>query len=153
MNELSASSRKRYDVVIVGGAVIGSSVACFLGNNPDFDGSILVVEKDPTYEFSSTAHTNSCMRQQFSAEINIRISKFAADYVKNLRHYLGDDPRVLDLAFHSYGYMYLADNDAFADNLRAAQKIQQACGAPHACCIFWAARKLSANASLSARYI
>ena len=69
------------------------------------------------------------MRQQFSAEINIRISKFAADYVKNLRHYLGDDPRVLDLAFHSYGYMYLADNDAFADNLRAAQKIQQACGA------------------------
>ena len=48
MNELSTSSRKRYDVAIVGGAVIGSSVACFLGNNPDFDGSILVVEKDPT---------------------------------------------------------------------------------------------------------
>ena len=69
------------------------------------------------------------MRQQFSAEINIRISQFAADYVKNLRHYLGDDPRVPDLAFHSYGYMYLADNDAFADNLRATQKIQQACGA------------------------
>lgn len=83
MNELSTSSRKRYDVVIVGGAVIRSSVACFLGNNPDFDGSILVVEKDPTYEFTSTAHTNSCMRQQFSAEINIQISKFAADYVKS----------------------------------------------------------------------
>ncbi len=55
MNELSTSSRKRYDVAIVGGAVIGSSVACFLGNNPDFDGSILVVEKDPTYEFTPTA--------------------------------------------------------------------------------------------------
>jgi len=122
-------SRDSYDVVIVGGAVIGSSVACFLGNNPDFDGSILVVERDSTYEFTSTAHTNSCMRQQFSAEINIRISQFAADYVKNLRQYLGDDPRVPELAFHSYGYMYMAGDEAFADALRAAQKIQQACGA------------------------
>lgn len=126
---LSTPSRTTYDVVIVGGAVIGSSVACFLGNNPDFNGSILVVEKDPTYEFTSTAHTNSCMRQQFSAEINIRISQFAADYVKNLRQYLSNDPRVPELAFHSYGYMYLADNEASADDLREAQKIQQACGA------------------------
>ena len=58
-----------YDVVIVGGAMFGSSVAWFLASNPDFDGSILVVEKDPSYEFTSTAHTNSCMRQQFSREI------------------------------------------------------------------------------------
>jgi glycine/D-amino acid oxidase-like deaminating enzyme len=52
-----------YDVIIVGGAMYGSSVAWFLADNPEFDGSILVVEKDPTYEFTSTAHTNSCMRQ------------------------------------------------------------------------------------------
>lgn len=129
MNTTTTPTRRSYDVVIVGGAVIGSSVACFLGNNPDFDGSVLVVEKDPTYEFTSTAHTNSCMRQQFSAEINIRISQFAADYVKNLRYYLDDDPRVPELAFHSYGYMYLADNEAFANVLRESQKIQQACGA------------------------
>ena len=74
-----------YDVVIVGGAMYGSSVAWFLSDNPDFDGSILVVEKDPTYEFTSTAHTNSCMRQQFSNEINVRISQFAAEFVKNFR--------------------------------------------------------------------
>ena len=67
-----------YDVVIVGGAMYGSSVAWFLADNPDFDGSILVVERDPTYEFTSTAHTNSCMRQQFSREINVRFSQFAA---------------------------------------------------------------------------
>ena len=29
-----------YDVVIVGGAVIGSAVAYFLAANPDFDGAI-----------------------------------------------------------------------------------------------------------------
>ncbi len=119
----------RYDVVIVGGAMLGSSVAWFLSDNPDFDGSILVVERDPTYEFSSTAHTNSCMRQQFSAEINVRISQFAADFVKNFQSYMGNDPRVPELVLQSYGYMYLADNQVFADQLKELQKIQAACGA------------------------
>lgn len=119
----------RYDVVIVGGAIYGSSVAWFLANNPDFDGSILVVERDPGYSSCSTAHTNSCMRQQFSQEINVRVSQFAADFVKNFRERLDNDPRVPDLPFHSYGYMYLADNDAFADVLRESQKVQSSCGA------------------------
>jgi len=74
-----------YDVVIVGGAMLGSSTAWFTSSNPDFDGSILVVERDPTYEFTSTSHTNSCMRQQFSAAINVQISQFAAEFVKNFQ--------------------------------------------------------------------
>ena len=118
-----------YDVVIVGGAMYGSSVAWFLADNPDFDGSILVVERDPTYEFTSTAHTNSCMRQQFSREINVRISQFAAEFVKNFRRFMGDDPRVPEVVLQSFGYMYLADNEAFAAVLRESQKIQEACGA------------------------
>jgi len=118
-----------YNVVIIGGAMLGSSVAWFLSSNPDFDGRILVVEKDPSYEFSATARTNSCMRQQFSTEVNIRISQFGADYVKNFRDYLGGDPEVPDLPFQSYGYMYLADSEAFASVLRESQRIQLACGA------------------------
>ncbi len=86
----AAPKRTRYDVVIVGGAMYGSSIAWFLSDNPDFDGSVLVVERDPTYEFSSTAHTNSCMRQQFTARINVQISQFAAHFVKNFREYLGN---------------------------------------------------------------
>ena len=132
MNEKSIGNLpalQSYDVVIVGGAMYGSSVAWFLANNEDFNGSVLVVEKDPTYEFTSTAHTNSCMRQQFSNEINVRISQFAAEFVKNFRHHMGDDPRVPDLLLQSYGYMYLADNEAFADVLRTNQKLQAACGA------------------------
>ena len=118
-----------YDVIIVGGAMYGSSIAWFLSDHPDFDGSVLVVERDPTYEWSSTSHTNSCMRQQFSAPINIKISQFAADFVKNFRAYMGGDTRVPDLALQSYGYMYLADNVAFAAELAAGQKIQEANGA------------------------
>lgn len=126
---LQTPKQSSYDVVIVGGAMYGSSVAWFLANNPDFDGSILVVEKDPSYEFTSTAHTNSCMRQQFSNEVNIRISQFAAEFVKNFRQFMGNDERVPDLLLQSYGYMYLADNQAFADTLQESQKVQSSLGA------------------------
>ena len=119
----SSPRRTSYDVVIVGGAIMGSATAWFLAQNPDFDGSILVVERDPGYGQSSTAHTNSCMRQQFSTELNIHISQFAADFVKNLRSYMGDE-RVPELGIQNYGYMYLADNDEFGALLRANQKIQ-----------------------------
>ena len=118
-----------YDVVIVGGAMYGSSVSWFLADNPDFNGSILVVERDPTYEFTSTARTNSCMRQQFSQEINVKVSQFAAQYVKNFREFMGGDERVPHLPLHNFGYMYLADNDAFATVLKTNQKVQVACGA------------------------
>ena len=119
-----APAKTSYDVVIVGGAMYGSSVAWFLTDNPDFDGSILVVERDPTYEFTSTSHTNSCMRQQFSAAINVKVSQFAADFVKNFRTYMGGDTRVPDLRLQSYGYMYLADNEDFAATLRESRKFK-----------------------------
>ncbi|KMW58646.1 hypothetical protein AIOL_003624 [Candidatus Rhodobacter oscarellae] len=118
-----------YDVIIIGGAIMGSSTAWFLTDNRDFDGSVLVVERDPSFEACSTAHTNSCVRQQFSEELNVRISQFTADFVKNLRAHMGGDERVPELGIQSYGYMYLADNEGFADVLRANQKVQLDCGA------------------------
>lgn len=108
---------------------MGSSTAWFLLDNPDFDGSILVIEKDLTYEFCSTSHTNSCIRQQFSTEINIRCSQFAADFVKNLRHHMSGDPRVPELSIQNYGYMYLADNEEAARALRESYDVQKSAGA------------------------
>jgi glycine/D-amino acid oxidase-like deaminating enzyme len=118
----------KYDVVIVGGAIMGSSAAWFLTNDPTFDGRVLVVERDPSYQFSSTAHTNSCMRQQFSAKLNVQISQFAADFVKNLPERIGDE-RVPKQVIQNYGYMYLADNEAFAQALRDNQIVQLEAGA------------------------
>jgi glycine/D-amino acid oxidase-like deaminating enzyme len=117
-----------YDVVIIGGAIMGSSTAWFLTENPDFNGSVLVVERDTSYQNSSTAHTNSCMRQQFSAKLNVQISQFAADFVKNLPERIGDD-RVPAQIIQNYGYMYLADNKGFADVLRESQQVQLDAGA------------------------
>ena len=122
-------SHDKYDVVIIGGAIMGSSTAWFLSQNPDFNGTILVVEKDQKYEFCSTAHTTSCIRQQFSTKLNVEISQFAADFINNFQEYMNDDARVPKLAIRSFGYMYLADDEDFAKNLRSNQKIQAASGA------------------------
>lgn len=118
-----------YDVVIVGGAIFGSSAAWFLSDDKDFDGSVLIIERDPSYEFASTSRTNSCMRQQFTAEINVKCSQFAANFVKNLRQYMGNDERVPELEIQNFGYMYLADNQEFADVLIESQAMQLAAGA------------------------
>ena len=129
MVDFKTPKQKNYDVVIVGGAMYGSSVSWFTANNPDFDGSILVVERDPTYEACSTSHTNSCIRQQFSNEINVRISQFGAEFIKNFREFMGNDERVPDVVLQSYGYMYMAADEDFANTLRENQQIQQELGA------------------------
>ena len=108
---------------------MGSSTAWFLSQNPDFNGTILVVEKDQKYEFCSTAHTTSCIRQQFSTKLNVEISQFAADFINNFQEYMDNDVRVPKLAIKSFGYMYLAGDEDFAKNLRSNQKVQAASGA------------------------
>ncbi|WP_370401958.1 NAD(P)/FAD-dependent oxidoreductase [Sulfitobacter sp. JB4-11] len=118
-----------YDVVIIGGAIYGSALAWWLTNTPGFDGSIAVIERDPTYAYASTSHTNSCIRQQFSNPTNIQISQFGAEFIKNFRAFMGGDPEVPHLPLQSYGYMYLADTDGFARTLQESQKIQAKLGA------------------------
>ncbi len=121
--------KNHYDVVIIGGAMIGSSVAWFTSDNPDFDGSILVIEQDPSYATTSTAHTNSCIRQQFSTAINIKISQFGAEFIKGFRGFMHNDAEVPEILLQNYGYMYLADNQDFANILIENQKLQTALGA------------------------
>ncbi|QJF50504.1 NAD(P)/FAD-dependent oxidoreductase [Roseobacter ponti] len=118
-----------YDVIIAGGAIYGSSVAWWLSREPGFDGRILVIERDPTYEFASTSHTNSCIRQQFSNPTNIAISRFGAEFIRNFREFMGGDPDVPALALQSYGYMYLADTPEFAQTLKESQQVQASLGA------------------------
>ncbi|MGB3407790.1 MAG: FAD-binding oxidoreductase [Jannaschia sp.] len=119
----------RYDVVIVGGAIMGSSTAWWL-RELGFDGTVLVVERDQTYATASTTHTNSCIRQQFSEELNIRISQFGAAFIADIRARMGGDTRVPHLKVHNFGYLYLANTEPAADVLRTNAAVQHACGTP-----------------------
>ena len=126
---MGTTAHQSYDVVIVGGAIYGSSLAWWLGQMPAFQGRVLVVERDPTYAFASTSHTNSCIRQQFSNRTNIQISQFGAEFIKNFRSFMGGDPEVPHLTLQSFGYLYLADTPAFARNLKESQQVQVSLGA------------------------
>lgn len=118
--------RSSYDVVIVGGAMIGASVAWWLTRTSD--ASVLVIERDPTYAFASTSHTNSCIRQQFSNPLNVQISQFGVRFIKDFAGFMGarDAPKI---TLQSFGYLYLAADPAFASALKEAQALQAGLGA------------------------
>jgi len=130
MMELSsAPSKASYDVVIIGGAIMGSATAWFLSDMEAFDGSVLVIERDPSFAQSSTAHSNSCIRQQFSTRLNVEMSQFGVEFITSLRERMGGDPRVPELSIQNFGYLYLASTEAGAQVLRDNHAVQAAADA------------------------
>ena len=126
---MTTPNRSAYDVVIIGGAMHGASVAWWLSRDDSFNGTVLVIERDPSYALASTSHTNSCIRQQFSNEANIRVSQFGAEFIHSFRDFMGGDPEVPKIVLQNFGYMYLADTSEFAAELKQAQRIQESLGA------------------------
>ncbi|CAN7656400.1 FAD-binding oxidoreductase [Pararhizobium sp. LjRoot235] len=118
-----------YDVVIVGGAVIGSATAYFLATNPDFKGSILVIERDWSYARSATALSSSSIRHQFSNAINVRISQFGSDFIRDFDKHVSVDGEKVDLGFKENGYLFLAGDVAGREVLRRNHITQTSCGA------------------------
>jgi len=103
------SSPDRADVVIVGGAIVGSSVATFLALRPDWHGRIVVVERDPTFRTSSTTLSAASIRQQFSIPLNIEISRFGVQVIRNPGRWLAvDGEPAPDVDFVEGGYLFLA---------------------------------------------
>ena len=69
------------EVVIIGGAVMGSAVAYFLSEDADFQGRIVVLERDRSYAQAGSALSTSGVRQQFSTAVNIRLSQFTVEFL------------------------------------------------------------------------
>ena len=105
--------KSTYDVVIIGGGATGGSTACFLAAEPGFDGSVLVVERDPTYEHAPSARASGGFRQQFSTPENIKIGLFGAHFVKNIEQYLAVDDTAPDVGFREHGYLMLTTPQAY----------------------------------------
>lgn len=122
------TAQASYDVVIVGGGIYGAAISWWLCRTPGFQGSVAVIERDPSYASAATSHTNSCIRQQFTTPVNIAISQFGAEFIHDFRGFAGD-PEAPSIRLQSFGYLYLAADPAFADSLRAAQDIQARHGA------------------------
>ncbi|MEM5310299.1 FAD-dependent oxidoreductase [Paraburkholderia sp. JHI869] len=101
--------KPHYDVVIVGGAVVGSATAYFLAENPDFNGSVLVIERDWTYAKSATALSSASIRHQFSNPLNIKISQFGTEFIRDFHARVAVNGDAPELGFKENGYLYLGD--------------------------------------------
>ncbi|MFN8828252.1 MAG: NAD(P)/FAD-dependent oxidoreductase [Labrys sp. (in: a-proteobacteria)] len=93
------------DIVIIGGAIIGSCVAAFLKRDLGYAGSVTVIERDPTYARSATTLSAASIRQQFSTPENIRMSRFGIDIIRGLVDRFGPGSTI---GFKEKGYLLLA---------------------------------------------
>ena len=118
-------SSESFDVVIVGGAAIGSATAYFLTHDLGFDGSVAVIERDPTYAHAATTLSAASIRQQFSTPENIRMSAFGVAFFRDLKTRFGAEA---DIGFRERGYLLLA-SETGEDTLLANHEVQKAEGA------------------------
>ena len=88
------------DVVIIGGGVIGASIAYHLGLQKA--GRVVLVEKGQLGE-GSTSRCVGGIRTQFSTEINIQFSLESLRTFERFQEELGVDPE-----FRRIGYLFLA---------------------------------------------
>lgn len=106
-------------IVIIGGGVIGSAIAAFLGERGAADG-VTIIERDPSYRRASSALSTSSIRQQFSTALNIELSRAGIAFLRTVRDAVG---------LVEPGYLYLA-SEAGRDTLARQHAVQRRCGAP-----------------------
>jgi len=120
------ASTRRYDVVIIGGAVVGSSVAYFLTSlAPGL--AVAVVEPDPTYEWCSTLRASGGVRVLFSCPENIEMSKFGRDFIQAFPQAMAVDGREAPVDWVQGGYLFIVPPEGLP-LLESNYRVQRAHG-------------------------
>jgi sarcosine oxidase, subunit beta len=113
---------KTADVVIVGGGVVGASIAYHLALKKA--GRIILLEKGQMGE-GSTGRCVGGVRTQFSTEINIRLSLESLKTFERFKEEFGVDPE-----FRRIGYLFLASTGPEMDIFKENVKPQRRFGIP-----------------------
>lgn len=113
------------DVVIVGGGVVGASVAYHLALQGCTNVVVLEAADGPGQ--GSTGRATGGFRAQFGSEINVRLSLLAREKLLRFAEETGVDP-----GFQQVGYLFLARRQAELDVLLEAQAVQHAAGVSEA---------------------
>jgi FAD-dependent oxidoreductase domain-containing protein 1 len=116
----------KFDVVIVGGAIVGSAAAYFLAREGGL--KVLVLEKDLTFQHCATTRSVASIRHQFSTPENVRLSMFGTRFVREAAEELAVEGVRPDLAFREAGYLFLATQPGLPV-LQANHAVQRAEGA------------------------
>jgi FAD-dependent oxidoreductase domain-containing protein 1 len=120
--------KKTYDVVVVGGGIMGSSTAYNLMKT-DAKLKVAVVERDLTYERASTTLSMANIRIQFSLKQNVQVSQYAFEVLDRFEDEMRVDDDKPNIAFHREGNLFLVEEKGRAV-AEEAMKMQKALGAP-----------------------
>ncbi|MCC6008905.1 MAG: FAD-binding oxidoreductase [Rhodobacteraceae bacterium] len=120
---------KRWDVIVVGGAVLGASVAFWLSRLSEGRARVLVVERDPSFARASTALSVASIRLQFTNPVNVAISRMGVDFIRRFAEETGLARGEADLGLKENGYLFLASDSTRAARLEDLAAMQRAHGA------------------------
>ena len=110
-------SQKTYDIIIIGGGIMGSATAYYL-MRADNTLKVAVVERDPSYARASTTLSMSNVRIQFSLKENIQISQYTFEILQRFEDEMTIDDRTPKIYYHREGNLFLIDHQ----NQRAAKE-------------------------------
>ncbi|MFN8495823.1 MAG: FAD-binding oxidoreductase [Caldilineaceae bacterium] len=120
-----------YDVLIVGGGVMGCATAYYL-LKADPNLTVAILEKDATYAKASTPLSDGNMRIQFNLKENIQISQYGLEVVKAFAEEMGVDDDRPDPAFRQQGNLFVWD-EAGREEAYQGFRLQKQLG----CAINW----------------
>jgi FAD-dependent oxidoreductase domain-containing protein 1 len=100
-------SKTSYDIIIVGGGVMGSSTAYHLMKADRL--KVAVIEKDPTYARASTPLSIGNVRTQFNIRENVQISLYAYEFMQSFEEAMTVDDLRPHIAWHREGNLFLVD--------------------------------------------
>jgi len=115
-----------YDVIVVGGGVMGCSTAYHLiRTEPGL--RVAVIEKDPSYTQASTTLSMANVRIQFSLKENILISKYAMEVLERFEEEMAVDDERPEIAYRREGNLFLVE-EANRAEAEAALNLQRQVG-------------------------
>jgi FAD-dependent oxidoreductase domain-containing protein 1 len=115
-----------YDIIIIGGGVMGSSLAYHLLQD-ELDGSVAVLEKDPSYKYASTALSAGGVRQQFSTKVNIDICLYSIDVIERFDEEMAVDGEKANAGYRPVGYLFLGGENNW-ETLKRQYELQKSLG-------------------------
>jgi glycine/D-amino acid oxidase-like deaminating enzyme len=118
--------KKHFDVLIIGGGVIGASIAYHLLND-GLDGTVGIIEKDSSYEFASTPRSVGGIRQQFSTEVNIRACLYSVAAFERFDEEMAVDDEPAHCEYRPTGYLMLGDQNNW-EALKRQNTLQRSLG-------------------------
>ncbi len=109
------------DVVIIGGGIVGSSIAWHLTQAGCR--SVLIIERETHQGKGSTGKSMGGVRAQFATTPNIQMSLYSIPFYASFEDRLG-----LPSEYRGQGYLFVATRPAHLDYLNTNQRLQKSLG-------------------------